>query len=85
MLHWLPTLFLSVFLILFSLSMLAFAIYIEALIVGRIAANLWRWEYRKFLGTAAVAVILGTFAFMVGSGAWNVLHATLVGLIGRFL
>ena len=64
---WPVALFVSLFLVMFSVSMLAFAIYIEVLLVVRLVAS--PLHPTEFIGSLLTAAVAGPFAYIVGSGA----------------
>lgn len=83
MMPWPVAVFVGLFLLAFSISMMAFAIAIEALLICRLAMTLKHWD--RFLGSVLTAAIMGPFAYMFGMGAYQLASKVIDGFIVRFL
>ena len=78
---WPVALFMSIFLMMFAVSMLSFAIFIEGLLVARLVVTITK--PKAFLGSVITAAIVGPFAYMFGSGALDLGAHIVDGWIAR--
>jgi len=82
MIPWPFAIVMSIFLFLFAVTMLSFAVALEVMLVMRLMATLQNW--RQFSMSLVTAVIIGPFAYMFGRGAYLLGSDIIDGLILRF-
>lgn len=83
MIHWSVALFVAFWLLLFSVTMLVFAVALEVFLVLRLLSSLNNWE--RFVGSVGWGLVLGPFAYLFGSGAYKLMVDVYTGFVGRFL
>lgn len=82
---WPVTVFVGAILLIFSIAMLSFAICIGALLVVRIAGDVYHLRWKSMPATAGTAALIGMFAYLFGSGAYNLASQIIDGFVARFL
>jgi hypothetical protein len=83
MMHWAPTLFLSITLLMFAVPTFAIAVAVWVMLIARLLASVLQ---PAKLPSALLAIMLwGSFATIFGYGAFQLGAMVIDGFIGRFL
>lgn len=84
MLPWPAAIFVAIILLAFAIPVLTFALSIGALLVTRLVGDLYHRSWRNLPATVLSCAVMGGFAYLFGSGAYQLGSHVIDGLILRF-